>query len=128
MNRYIETWFDDDRMTGSVQHKVAEGIDNTKCVVVFVTQRYLDKVNSDDINDNCNFEFGYVVRKRGNNIITVCMEHRLRNPLTWSGKEGAALGGWFALHRQRHVNVNHTDPVAFARSCDELKNTILTFV
>ena len=79
VNKYLKanniiTWFDDDRMTGYVKHKMAEGIDNTKCVVAFVTERYLKKVNSNDINDNCCFEFGHAVSQRENCIIPVLEE------------------------------------------------------
>ena len=40
------TWFDSDRMTGDVARQIADGIDNTKVVIVFMTQRYHDKVSN----------------------------------------------------------------------------------
>lgn len=42
--RGIQPWFDNDRMTGEVPHKMAKGIDDSKCVAVFVTSRYFTKV------------------------------------------------------------------------------------
>ncbi len=74
VNKYLKannilTWFDDNRMTGYVTHKIAESIDNTKCVVAFVSERYLTKVNSNVINDYCCFEFSHAVSQRGNSTI-----------------------------------------------------------
>eukprot|EP01035_Chromulina_nebulosa_P039238 gene39238-53044_t len=35
----IITWFDEEKMEGNVQEKMQEGINNCKCVVVFITER-----------------------------------------------------------------------------------------
>ena len=40
------TWFDSDKMEGSVREKMREGIEYTDCVIVFVTQEYLKKLDS----------------------------------------------------------------------------------
>ena len=40
-----ETWFDNDRMHGNIPQQMAEGIDNTKIVLIFITQTYRDKVS-----------------------------------------------------------------------------------
>jgi hypothetical protein len=39
-------------MEGCILDKMCEGIDNASCVVVFVTERYLEKVASKDMQDN----------------------------------------------------------------------------
>jgi hypothetical protein len=39
-------------MEGSIDHKMASGIDNTRCLVVFITERYIAKVASGDLQDN----------------------------------------------------------------------------
>ena len=38
------TWFDSDRMVGNISIQMAAGIDNSKAVIVFLTERYCDKV------------------------------------------------------------------------------------
>ena len=43
-SRGYDTWYDSDDMYGSIPQRMAEGIDNTKLVLVFVTSKYRDKV------------------------------------------------------------------------------------
>ena len=57
----INTWYDEERMSGDIQDAMAEGIENTLCVVVFITSRYYNKVNGKDSRDNCRFEFRHAV-------------------------------------------------------------------
>jgi hypothetical protein len=49
----IVTWFDSDKMTGEIVYQMASGIDNAAVVIVFITQRYMNKVNGSNANDNC---------------------------------------------------------------------------
>jgi hypothetical protein len=56
----IVTWFDEEQMKGDVRSKMAEGIDNTQCMIVFVTKNYHDKVNgvsAAGLEDNCRVSF-----------------------------------------------------------------------
>ena len=55
--RGFVTWFDSKRMEGSIREKMKEGIDFTSCVIVFVTEAYMQKIDSGDKNDNCLFEY-----------------------------------------------------------------------
>jgi hypothetical protein len=89
----VVTWFDDEQMTGQVRKKMAEGIENTQCVVVFITALYRDKVNGDDMRDNCQYEFTHAVQQLGpQRMIPVVMEASMRNPRDWKGQLGAELG------------------------------------
>lgn len=56
--RGIVTWFDSDRMEGSIRRTMTEGIENTQCVMVFITSIYRDKVNGADQRDNCAYGEG----------------------------------------------------------------------
>jgi hypothetical protein len=47
------TWFDSDKMTGEIVYQMASGIDTAAVVIVFITQRYMNKVNGPNANDNC---------------------------------------------------------------------------
>ena len=51
-------------MRGDIFEKMAEGIELTKSVIVFITQKYLDKVNGENASDNCKREFNYAVIKK----------------------------------------------------------------
>jgi hypothetical protein len=89
----VKTWFDDEMMTGQVRKTMADGIENTQCVVVFITSIYRDKVNGDDMGDNCQYEFAYAVEQlRPQRMVPVVMEAGMRNPRDWKGQLGAALG------------------------------------
>jgi len=91
--RGLNTWFDENKLTGNIRFKMAEGIDNTKCIVVFITREYRDKVNGIDMKDNCKYEFSYAVNQIGSqNMIPVVMEEEMKDPKTWKGELGAALG------------------------------------
>ena len=91
--RGLVTWFDENEMEGNIRFKMAEGIDNTKCVIVFITDQYRNKVNGIDMKDNCKYEFSYAVNQLGpQNMIPVVMEASMRNTYDWKGELGAALG------------------------------------
>jgi len=91
--RGLKTWFDENKIDGNIRYKMAEGIDNTKCVVVFVTKEYRDKVNGLDMKDNCKYEFSYAMNQLGSqNMISVVMEPEMKETNKWKGELGAALG------------------------------------
>ena len=111
-------------MSGDIQFKMAEGIDNTQCICVFVTERYLSKVSSADVRDNCCFEFGYALRRHGSmKFIPVVVEQRMQNTNSWRGKGGAALGGLLYTDL-----VNHSNQDDFDRGCADLLKKIEAMV
>ena len=55
--------------TGNIVSQMTAGIDGSATVVVFVTKRYMGKVNGSDATDNCQKEFGYASRRRGANLM-----------------------------------------------------------
>jgi TIR domain len=55
------TWFDAEKMEKNVLQEMASGISLSRVVVVFVTRRYIHKVNGDNANDNCKLEFLYAM-------------------------------------------------------------------
>jgi hypothetical protein len=88
------TWFDSDRMTGDVEDKMVSGIDNASVIIVFVTQRYMNKVNGSDANDNCRKEFKYATKKKSSTkMVPVVMEPRMKdNKGHWTGLIMMELG------------------------------------
>ena len=116
-----KTWFDSDRMTGDIIDKMCDGIDKTKLIIVFVTQRYAQKVQSGSDNDNCKLEFKYAMRRKGaGNMVPVIMEERMKNPGVWEGPVGMALGGILAV--RMFTDFGETD--TFRNGMSEIKQEI----
>ena len=92
--RGLLTWFDSEKMEGNVKKKMIQGIENAYCIVVFITKRYMDKVNSDNAEDNCQLEFNYSSRRKtAKRMVSVVMEERMRDTAEWVGEVGMVLGG-----------------------------------
>eukprot|EP00043_Microstomoeca_roanoka_P001323 m.32170 g.32170 ORF g.32170 m.32170 type:complete len:339 (+) comp10756_c0_seq1:217-1233(+) len=108
----FDTWFDEERMTGHIVQQMCNGIDNSKAVLVFVTTRYLAKVNSED-DDNCKKEFTYAVRRKTTkNMIPIIMEDAARDTREWQGPVGMELGS--------HLYVRMTDDKEMRQNLEEL--------
>lgn len=89
-----KTWFDDDRMTGKISEQMCKGIERTQGMIVFVTQRYHDKVNGENPNDNCKLEFSYAARRiTDTKMVAVVMEESMLCTHSWTGLVGMHLGG-----------------------------------
>ena len=120
--RGLKTWFDENKIDGNIRYKMAEGIDNTKCVVVFITKEYRDKVNGLDMKDNCKYEFSYAMNQLGSqNMISVIMEPEMKETNKWKGELGAALGSML------FVDFSSTSPLSeieLGKKYDELYKRI----
>ena len=90
-----QTWCDFDQLQGgsNLDAAMADGIENSDCIFVFLTQTYLDKVKKADPSDNCFKEFQYATMKRAGFIMPIVMEPQLRNPKDWSGAVALHLSG-----------------------------------
>ena len=56
----IQLWFDEEKMEGDINRKIAQGIEHSATMVVFVTDRYIIKASgmgNAGGHDNCKFEF-----------------------------------------------------------------------
>jgi hypothetical protein len=115
----IVTWFDSDRMTGDVVDQMVAGIDNASVVVVFITQRYMNKVNGPDANDNCRKEFKYATqRKSAAKMTPVVMEPRMKDVRgNWSGLLQLELGNL--------LYVDFSTDNEFPKAIQQLKTEIL---
>jgi hypothetical protein len=104
--RGLKTWLDENKIDGNIRYKMAEGIDNTKCVVVFITKEYRDKVNGIDMKDKCKYEFTYAMNQLGSqNMIPVIMEPEMRENHKWKGELGAALGSMVFVDLSVETNI-----------------------
>ena len=90
----VNAWFDQEMMEHNIVDQMTSGIDDSVCVVVFVTERYIDKVRQrENRNDNCKTEFHYAKnQKTSKYMLAVPMEPRSMNPSAWKGAVGAILG------------------------------------
>lgn len=90
--RGITPWFDQEQMTGDIGKRMAEGIEKSRCIIVFLTKNYMDKVNGENAGDNCQKEFNYATTKKSSALmIPVVMEPDMRSPGEWDGSIGFEL-------------------------------------
>jgi alpha-tubulin suppressor-like RCC1 family protein len=116
----IETWIDEERLKGEVVLQITAAIDKTKVIVVFITKRYINKVNqkSGDL-DYCQMEFGYALRtKKVTNMIPVVMEAEMLDTSKWFGPVGAALGGQLYIDMSSEDNFDQGIKLLHQRICD----------
>ena len=99
-----QTWFDEDRIRGDIDDRMTEGIENTKCVIVFMTQKYHDKVNGNVPDDNCRLEFSHAKRiKKSDKMLAVVMEPCMTKAKEWKGQVGMYLGGKMYTNMSKDV-------------------------
>jgi len=93
----IKTWCDEYDMKGNICEAMAKGIDNSKKVIVFVTEEYIKKANGEaekGTKDNVYREFNYISNHvKLHNIITVVMEEGVKCMSKWCGTFGINLSG-----------------------------------
>ena len=94
-----KTWLDEKQMYGNIQKRMAEGIENTQGVLVFVTKKYQEKVNqTDNPNDNCLLEFNHATDKvTTSKMIAIVME---KDTTEWTGV--------FSMHLKQKMYVDFT--------------------
>ena len=49
----VRTWFDEERIVGNIKVEMTKGIDDSRWVVVFITKRYIDKIESGSMEVQC---------------------------------------------------------------------------
>ncbi len=71
INASLPPQVDDFEMTGDIVAAMCRAVEQSACVAVFVTERYVRKVGCED-DDNCKRGFSYAVQhKSTNNIVGV---------------------------------------------------------
>ena len=71
---------------------MAQGIENAQGVIVFITQRYNDKVNGENAGYNCKREFSYAaVKKTSSDMVAIVMEREMCETRKWTGPVGLHL-------------------------------------
>ena len=87
------TWFDEEKLAGNIDVKMAQGIEQTEGVIAFITRRYYEKVNGENARDNCQKEFQHASEiKTRAKIVPVVMEESMRDATPWKGLVGINIG------------------------------------
>ena len=91
----LKTWYYEDHKYDDDRHprkRMEEAIDNSQCVVIFITRTYSQKVGSDSPNI-CQQVFNYAAdRKTSTRMVTVVLEEAMLNPKLWHGEISIVLG------------------------------------
>jgi len=115
----VKIWIDDSFMKGSVSHAMANGIERSKCVVVFITQIYSIKVQGQAEKgemDNCFIEFDFASRTK--KLIPVVLEKCMLDTSNWSPALNSRCGGL--------IYIDFTDTKLFAKNVKKLQQVITT--
>ena len=108
-------------MSGEIRQKMVEGIENSDVIVVFITDAYLNKINSGNGRDNYLYEFKHAFEQKGPEVmIPVVMEPCMRNARDWHGLLGAAL----STHLYIDFSSSFTDDATFDAKVNELVSSI----
>ena len=88
------TWLDTDKLFGDITEKIINRNDQANDVIIFVKEKYHEKVNGRDQNDEISHEFRYATTvKKMSKIITVVMEKDMLDTEKWRGLFGFQLHG-----------------------------------
>eukprot|EP00732_Lithocolla_globosa_P001266 Lithocolla_globosa_v1_NODE_601_length_3621_cov_48.971957.p1 type:complete len:487 gc:universal NODE_601_length_3621_cov_48.971957:2038-3498(+) len=121
--RGIMPWFDSERMEDHIRNQMCKGIDASVVIVVFLTKRYMMKVNGKNRNDNCKLEFDYAFEKRSCGMIAVPMEPGMLDPNGWDGQLKMCLGSY--LYKANFASDNAAQ---FQKNINALYNEIVRLV
>jgi len=91
VNKLLQTWFDEDKMVEHIYQKMAQGIDDSDIILVFITKAYMEKLNTEG-HDNCKKEFTYAITRK-KKMIPIVMEPCMRDQEHWIGTLGVNLAG-----------------------------------
>ncbi|OQR86666.1 hypothetical protein ACHHYP_10328 [Achlya hypogyna] len=112
---------------GNIKMKMISGIENARCIVVFVTQRYMEKVGGDNGEDNCQLEFNFAARRKTNmKMISVLMDPSpfMKDCRNWTGPVGMTLGGALYIDFSNVMD----NPDLLAARMDDLMAKLTTII
>jgi hypothetical protein len=90
-NRGLTTYVDKNRhptpFSPDKRQNLYDNIDNSACILICITQKFMGKVNGmDGNNDICKIEFEYALRTAASKMVLVILEDRMRNVAAWKGQ------------------------------------------
>ncbi len=92
-SRGLITWIDEERLVNEIDEKIIDGIDHAECMLIFVTENYVTKVNGGNYKDYCKreFEYGFEVFGR-EKMIVVVFDELMKDRKMWRGLISFNLG------------------------------------
>ena len=79
----IPVWIDEERLKSNVDREIIEGVDTSKKIIIFLTKRYMARLENDD--NNCTKEFRYCIKqKKADDIIVVLFEPGISSHDSWT--------------------------------------------
>ncbi|GBG34317.1 Leucine-rich repeat serine/threonine-protein kinase 2 [Hondaea fermentalgiana] len=93
--RGITYWLDEYDMGSETLISMANGIDQSRVFLVFVTRTYMEKVNKERTElDNCRNEFLYALQRvKPANMIPCVMDSTMMDMSKWEGRFGISWSG-----------------------------------
>ncbi len=88
----LRVFIDEVNMQGNIYDAISRGIDRSRCIMICITKRYMEKVNGNDTQDNCRLEFDYALDQKPDNILPVIMESDMADRSDWTGRFKMRLG------------------------------------
>mmetsp|Transcript_12831 Transcript_12831/g.15935 ORF Transcript_12831/g.15935 Transcript_12831/m.15935 type:complete len:434 (+) Transcript_12831:823-2124(+) len=121
----FKPWFDEDNMGTNLAESMVTGIDGSHCVVVFISERYGQRVK--DMNTNCSKEFRYALDKMDVNsqIIPVILDEHMTALDNWDGQLKFHLGPLLFIDMSTPEKMEKNLPSLFARiqECYPVQNS-----
>ena len=110
----VDVWFDETHMKGNILDAMCKGINTSDVVLVFVTDRYIRKVETGNDNDNVRREFMYA-KDYPDKMIAIRFDDSL--PSKWSGPVGMVLGSRLYVDLSRDGPPNVEPLLQAIRQC-----------
>ena len=105
----LEVWLDENHLRGEVASGIMKGLQQSKCCVVFLTKRYLERCN--DPNNNCAKEFKAATKiHKIQKMIVVLLDPEVANPTSWFGVVQFELGDKLYIDLSKTENWDHSIP------------------
>ncbi len=84
-SRGLITWIDDERIVNEIDEKIIDGLYHTECMLVFITESYMKKLDSGNHLDYCKREFKYGFEELGREkVILVVLDEQMIDRTRWS--------------------------------------------
>jgi hypothetical protein len=75
-------------------HELIRGIQGSQCLIFLITQAYIDRVCSGDLNDRCKKAFSVAISKKSlGTLIPIVLDPSIQDPLSWGGEVGKTFAG-----------------------------------
>jgi hypothetical protein len=92
--RRTTSWLDTKQLnTGAdIAEEMGTCVDKSNFVVVFITRKYIEKVQGDDANDACKQEFLHADNSKAvSKMIPIVMDEEMKDTSKWTGPIGMSL-------------------------------------